>query len=187
MLRRLFTLLSALSLLLCAAVAVLWVRSYWVVDEWMWTGTSVADGRATVRQYELEPQCGTFTLTYRRLDSTSAASAREVAENPPSRFSHFTYHQFHCDSFWEQLGFAYTTSRKSDDRWGSAYKTVQLPAWLLLAAFGPSPAVWFLKLRRRRQGVLRRARSLCPSCGYDLRATPGRCPECGTPAAGKEA
>lgn len=34
--------------------------------------------------------------------------------------------------------------------------------------------------KRKRQQVYRRVHGLCLSCGYDLRETLGRCPECGT-------
>ena len=45
-------------------------------------------------------------------------------------------------------------------------------------AAGTLAALWsFLLFRRERSRVKSR---LCTNCGYDLRATPARCPECGT-------
>lgn len=58
--------------------------------------------------------------------------------------------------------------------------------WVLAVLAGLLPAavalhrVWRRIAERRRRNV-----GLCPACGYDLRATPDRCPECGaspTPA-----
>ena len=53
-------------------------------------------------------------------------------------------------------------------------------AALLALALSALPAV--LLLWRRQVPRRRRARGLCPACGYDLRASPGPCPECGAPA-----
>jgi hypothetical protein len=46
------------------------------------------------------------------------------------------------------------------------------------------PAVW---LRSALRDGHRRRAKLCINCGYDLRATPERCPECGTIPAKLEA
>ncbi|HEV7299854.1 MAG TPA: hypothetical protein VGN72_10850 [Tepidisphaeraceae bacterium] len=51
--------------------------------------------------------------------------------------------------------------------------------WLLLA-IPPSLCVILLAVADLRRVEHRGRSGLCPTCGYDLRATPARCPECGT-------
>lgn len=55
-------------------------------------------------------------------------------------------------------------------------KTLHVPYWLLIAPWLIIPACWALSWSGSRR---REAAGLCSYCGYDLRATPDRCPECG--------
>jgi hypothetical protein len=62
---------------------------------------------------------------------------------------------------------------------GDEVHGVRLPYWALAAATGLLPAAYVVATARRRRKRRRQGRGLCPACGYDLRATPDRCPECG--------
>lgn len=50
--------------------------------------------------------------------------------------------------------------------------------WLLILAFAWWAGDWDIVQRRNRERALRQ-RHICIHCGYDLRASPDRCPECG--------
>jgi hypothetical protein len=82
-------------------------------------------------------------------------------------------------SKWNQWGFQFdSSSRPSGTPYGEHTNlSLTLPHWAVISPCLVLPAVAMVRLgrflRRRRQG-------LCLHCGYDLRATPERCPECGT-------
>jgi len=63
----------------------------------------------------------------------------------------------------------------------SLCRAVFLPLWCVAAATAVTPLLW---VHRRHRRKLREVTNLCVSCGYDVRATPARCPECGTVANG---
>ena len=56
---------------------------------------------------------------------------------------------------------------------------VHIPYWLLALMTLLLPSWWVWRYRRIRREA---RRGLCRDCGYDLRATPDRCPECGLKA-----
>jgi hypothetical protein len=156
--RRLLHLLTALSLLLCVAVCVLWVRSYRVGDSLDW---ETRDGRAGVGSLRGRISAGVCHVEqpYRgviprgvRFTYEPAAEAADQLVRPQ----------------WSMAGVQAARMFVP----GVSLFDVRIPHAYVAALLAALPAARLVNRRRRRAG-------LCQFCGYDLRATPDRCPECG--------
>jgi len=166
-----------ISLLLCITTAALWVHSYWRWYE------IVYDGPAGVREVIwaqghvlfIEDNYGSF--------HRHALVHSGPVNEPKLRFS----------GWWGRLGFALVANSQPSGAFPSHRKDVipdSIPEPAILKSWAQAVPLWFLLLlfsiplaiaarssirrwRRRRAGC-------CEVCGYDLRASGERCPECGT-------
>ena len=166
-LHHVFTILSALSLLLCVAMCAMWVRK---PNPIIW-----GDGTAGI-QYQLVASCGYVYL----------CTSSELRPLPPgARAGTMPYGEG-----WAALGIGQMqyvdVGLKADLKtlvpgtYGHHTETfVALPWLLLLTVLLPA---WACARYLRKSFARRRAATgCCPTCGYDLRAHSAgdRCPECG--------
>jgi hypothetical protein len=165
MIRRLFTLASALSLILCLAMGVLWVRSYR-----RWDGVLLHDRD--------DRMCEMLTMSRGRIQ-VGVIGTNQTPDLPPSRWHHESDNAYDMARLpHELLGLGW--GQMPDAPPWYPRPGIQVPHSYVAFILAILPA---LRLHRFVRSRRRANQGLCSSCGYDLRASPERCPECGTPAA----
>jgi len=173
--RILLNLTTVTSLLLCVAALVAWWRSwraFQVLTYTSWNeaerlrsswGFTLFDGRLFVeRDFVLEPSTQYHNAAMDGWDYYGT-TGDDLIPSSPRYFSWFQYKRYR-----DNAGGNY---QAPVDSWSVG---VRLWPVAVTMAVIPSLSIWRRICRKRNSRL-----GFCPRCGYDLRATPDRCPECG--------
>jgi hypothetical protein len=166
LLRWAFNWLAAVSLVLLVATCLVWVRSYTESDSWNWEGS----GESSLWNVEVITGSGFIHASFTH--RTIPRRAVWVYLRPLQRgFFHLIYPY----PMPQERGGPRFSVRRT--RPGQLF--LNLSSWHLALIFAMIPLAWSRRrVRFRRKQRLFRS-GFCPECGYDLRASPDRCPECG--------
>jgi hypothetical protein len=203
--RRVFTIVSAVSLVLCLATAMLWVRSYWAADSATMTRS---------HKYEIVSTNGivlwgvwtNYAATVKIVDESSTSTSVSVLKGAQRPYPQNTV----AISIGNPGSVTLPSTAAGSDAWsqskvnqgvvditpGAPSVARGRPSYedghgciirdrLLVMVTGTLPLTWLIVEYYRRAQRRRQLRGLCRRCGYDLRATPDRCPECGLVTAAK--
>jgi hypothetical protein len=187
--RWLFNLAAAVSLSLIAVIAALWVRSYLPGQTLSGRGIAVGGfsnfpfGGPTDRQ-----AADHFPIQFRGCGYVFIARGGglefywQELRSPENRLAVGSMYA-HVEQ--TVLGFGLVRAPRgttiSGKPWGRQ-GTLRLPFWFLVLLPMLLPLLWLVRSRRLRRTRWRQDHGLCRSCGYDLRGSKDRCPECGTEA-----
>jgi hypothetical protein len=182
--RFVFNIVSAASLVLCLASSLLWARSHLLHERYIWRSGS--DWQALVnydgtllfekmRGLKIEYETG-----YQRLGRRTVGFWEAERANSSIRADRRI--QF-LGAGWYRAGnwFQMQGSHPPPSFWFS-YEVYVTSYWLLSLPSSVFPLLWVARFWRRRW---RRMHGFCLHCGYNLRASKDRCPECGTPILGR--
>jgi hypothetical protein len=174
--RHLFTLCSAVSLGLCIGVAWFVAKSHPDGHVVGWTSRTLTPDFATsidVVVSEYEGGVG-VAFSWAKVPKEHEWELFLAVEVPHYGFYGLLNCRIPAPAMWSVTALGPPTVD------GAAGKGVYLhsPRWfpLVVTAILPTLAIAAFAVRRRR---FRRRPGYCVSCGYDLRASPDRCPECG--------
>jgi len=155
-----------------------WVRSYWVSDFFTHEEQLTrASGRAVDIQEIVS--LGRGGLMYEYVEQTGQwGPAWQWYTSKPRDIGGGQS----LNEFYRRRGFEFGRVGPMEQL-GAKHRVWAAPLWAIVVLAGVLPLASGFRWRRRRRRAQRIAHGLCADCGYDPRATPDRCPECGTAVA----
>ncbi len=165
---RLFAIFSVLSLLLLLATCGLWIRSHWIWDG-AYSNYSIQQINASKGAPSKEDHGEVALFSVSGCFGVVRANRRTILGHGVQWPNLRWISEQAEDDGYPPYRFDFKLS--SDD------SRIVFPAWFTALVFSILPTLHVIILLRRRS--LPRRVGGSHTCGYDLRATPDRCPECG--------